>query len=209
MAIQKHHIPMPGEAYGRWEVVSYGHASGGSNTGTLCRCACGVKKVVRAESLLSGRSKSCGCRRSEVHETHLMTKSPEHMAWGGAKARCNNPKNPHYADYGGRGIRVCAEWETSFEAFFRAMGPRPSPSHSLDRIDNDKGYEPENCRWATKREQSRNQRGNVFINACGATRTLSEWAELTGIHKHTIQGRLRAGWEPTRAVTEPPRLKGR
>jgi len=113
--------------------------------------------------------------------------------------RCNNPNAIPYAHYGGRGIRVCAHWQL-FKNFFADMGPRPSPKHTLDRIDNDKGYEPGNCRWATRKEQARNRSTSHLVQAFGQTLTLAEWSEKTSINQTTIRGRLKRGWAPERAL---------
>lgn len=117
-------------------------------------------------SLRSGHTQSCGCYFLEVcHErnlTHGATRegrfSPEYQSWVGMIARCENPRKQHWAHYGGRGIRVCARWRKSFEAFFADMGRKPAPNHSIDRIDVDGNYEPGNCRWATQAEQIKNRR---------------------------------------------------
>jgi hypothetical protein len=127
-------------------------------------------------------------------------KTPEYQTWQGMKARCLNPNGRSYRLYGGRGIKVCREWLDSFEAFFTAMGPRPSPDHSLDRIDNDGDYRPSNCRWATGKEQQNNMRRNRWIEFGGKKRTLKQCSEETGIHHRTIQGRLNRGWPLARAL---------
>jgi len=119
------------------------------------------------------------------------------------RSRCNNPKNKGYCNYGGRGIIVCARW-VSFETFFTDMGERPSPKHSIDRIDNDGNYEPSNCRWATKTQQARNRRSNTLITWQGQRLSRAEWAEKTGIGESTIKMRLRSGWPIELALTVAP-----
>ena len=110
------------------------------------------------------------------------------------KARCYNPNHPDYANYGGRGIRVCERWLSSYAAFITDMGARPSSAHSLDRRDNDCDYSLDNCRWATAREQNNNRRINRLITFRGETYTLTEWARMLGMNYTTLQNRLDRGW---------------
>jgi hypothetical protein len=142
----------------------------GRNTECLVQCECGVYKIVHARHLIDGRVKSCGCWKDElVRERRYrhghsvgralgIRETPEYRAWCHAKERCGNPNVRNYHDYGGRGIRMCAEWQASFDAFIEHVGLKPSRQHSLDRIDNDGDYEPGNVRWATRSEQVRNRR---------------------------------------------------
>jgi hypothetical protein len=116
--------------------------------------------------------------------------------------RCNNPRSSSYAPYGGRGIRVAVEF-MSFETFLGAIGPRPSSSHSLDRIDNDRGYEPGNVRWATRATQQNNRRACRYLDVDGVRRTVTEWAAVHGVPRHAIYSRLERGWPAERAVKEP------
>lgn len=116
--------------------------------------------------------------------------------------RCENPQNKAFSHYGGRGIAVCARWR-SFKDFLTDAGSRPSPKHSIDRIDNDRGYEPGNVRWATQKEQTRNTRANKLLTFNGETLCMSEWAERTGIGSPTIRTRLVLGWSVADALTRP------
>lgn len=129
--------------------------------------------------------------------------STEYAIWSNIRARCNNPKNVSYERYGARGIKVCASWAADFLNFLADMGRRPSPSHSIDRIDNDGDYTPENCRWVTAKEQCRNRRSSRFIVYQGTRRTLAGWAEETGVSISTLHARLKANWPVERAMTEP------
>jgi hypothetical protein len=142
-------------------------------------------------------TKSCGClqreRTSAAKATHGRTNTVEHIIWRNIRARCNNPRNRQYSDYGGRGIRVCDEWSKSFEAFLADMGERPAPHLSLDRIDNDGNYEPSNCRWATREEQQRNTRKSLIFQIHGESMALPEIVEKTGLPYHRIYRRLREG----------------
>jgi hypothetical protein len=119
------------------------------------------------------------------------------------KQRCLNEKSHNYYKYGGRGIQVCARWLESFENFYADMGPRPSPEHSVDRIDNSGNYEPNNCRWATDDVQARNHRNNAIIEMNGQRKCVAEWSEITGIRANTIVTRIRRGWSPQEAISIP------
>ena len=148
-----------------------------------CRCDCGNVVQVLAGNLRSGATRSCGCLQKErtkevcleVHQTHGLTHTPEYQVWIGIKARCYNKKNKDYCNYGGRGIEMSDEWRDNFEAFYRDMGQRPSPQHSIERDNNNLGYSVNNCKWATKIEQVNNRRNNILITFVGETQTLAEW----------------------------------
>lgn len=127
---------------------------------------------------------------------------PEYRSWLGMRQRCFQPNNPAYPGYGGRGITVCPEW-SDFAAFYRDMGPRPSPTHSLDRIDNDGPYSRENCRWATKSEQARNRRSNRLLTLNGETMLQSDWAKRLGVEDRRLEHRLSLGWTVERVLTQP------
>jgi hypothetical protein len=125
---------------------------------------------------------------------------PEHAVWVKMRQRCNNPDDKDFADYGGRGITICARWDT-FSAFLADMGSRPTPKHQIERKRNHEGYTPANCIWATRFTQQRNTRQTCYITANGVTLARAEWADRTGIPNETIRGRLRRGWSPKAAVT--------
>jgi hypothetical protein len=129
---------------------------------------------------------------------------PLYNVWTNMVRRCSDPGNRAFANYGGRGIRVCQEWAGDFEAFCRDLPPRPSPQHTIERINNDGGYEPGNVRWATRLEQARNQRSNVWITANGKTMLMRDWSRETGIPEPTLHRRLKANWTHERTVSERP-----
>ena len=140
--------------------------------------------------------------------THGMRNTPEYQAWNGMKARCHNPNDKAFKWYGARGVIVCKKWRSSFAAFFADVGARPSRLHSIDRFPNPLGnYEPENCRWATDKQQNRN-RGefNSTITIQGVTLTVAEWCELRGLNASAVYKRIENGWDRSKAITEPIRL---
>lgn len=170
-----------------------------------CHCDCGSITIARGWDLKTGNTTSCGCWRNEQHTTHGHStngQSREYAIWHAMRQRCSNKKCTGYKNYGARGITVCDRW-LSFENFIADMGLRPGPHYSLDRIDNSKGYSPENCRWATKREQVNNTRVNRRVTIKGRTLTATEWAREVGISPYVFRSRLNIGWHPERALYSP------
>lgn len=198
-----------GQKFGRWQVID-NTLRHNKHFSALCRCECGVEGVVRIEKLRTGKSLSCGCFRAENLTTHghtansIRIDSHEYWIWNSMLRRCSNPKDAGYKNYGGRGIKVDERW-LKFENFFADMGARPTLSHSLDRIKNEEGYGPDNCKWATRTEQNRNKRNNRFITAKGVTKCLMEWANDLGGSHSTILARISIGWSEEKAVTTPIR----
>lgn len=149
-----------GNKFGRWTIIKAVPYTG-TKTTWLCRCECGTTRKVRLSSLRNGDSVSCGCYAEELktkYESGKGTDTPEYWVWSCMIQRCHNPKASSYHNYGGRGIKVCQEWKDSFLKFFNHIGSRPTPTHSIDRINNDGNYEPGNVRWATRHEQNLNTR---------------------------------------------------
>lgn len=200
--------PVPelvGKAFGRLVVRARNGAVKGHSRWT-CECSCGAIKDVLAVNLIHGRTKSCGCAKSEAiskgRATHGLRGVPEYAIWAGVRKRCLNPRAAGYGNYGGRGVTLDTRW-LDFGVFYRDMGPRPSPKHSIERIDNGGPYAPENCRWATAAEQANNKRTTLFIERDGERLTISEWNRRTGLPMHVLRGRLRLGWPAERILAEP------
>jgi len=202
------------ETFGRWTVIRYAGKQG-KHPMWECRCQCGTKKIIHATNLTRHTSQSCGCLNSEItaqrnrdNAIHGQSgngsrgkfATPEYEAWIAMLKRCDKPSTRGYQHYGGRGIKVCKRWR-SFVNFFADMGPRPSPTHSIDRINNDGDYTPRNCRWSTNREQGRNRRTNVLLTMKGVSLTVTEWAERLIIPRHTLFARLRKGWSVEKTLT--------
>ena len=146
---------MIGQRFGRLTVVELVGSTKSGKRKWLCRCDCGERTVSYTYNLRGGHTRSCGCLHGEKHGK---SGTPEYRAWSAMIERCANPNHQYFEYYGGRGIRVCAEWRASFSAFFSDMGPKPTPQHTVDRVDGDKDYEPGNCRWADKYQQAQNRR---------------------------------------------------
>jgi hypothetical protein len=153
------------------------------------------------QTVRRGETRSCGCDKKS--RTHGMTHFSTFKSWQSMKDRCENSSNIGYARYGGRGIAVCARWQ-SFENFLADMGERPAGT-TIDRIDNDGNYEPGNCRWATQVEQSNNRSSSRLLTHKGETMTVAEWAERTGMKHATILHRLNRGWSVSDALDKPAR----
>jgi len=196
---------------GKWTVLGRGPSTSYKQSRWWCRCGlCGTTKLVLGLHLRRRTSQSCGCatrdrmKRGELRNfTHGRSETTEYTIWVDMKQRCLNPKAPDYRNYGGRGITICPAWQDSFEAFLADMGVRPSPQHTLERVQNMDGYRADNCIWATATHQGRNRRTNHMLTLHGDTLCIKEWTEITGIHKATIASRKRAKWSDEEALTTP------
>jgi hypothetical protein len=176
-------------------------------------CDCGNVSVIRCQAILNGSTQSCGCLAKDHlinrNITHGMTKrghkSPEYFAWYNAKNRCTRPTDIRYPNYGGRGIKFCERW-LNFSDFIADMGLRPGPDYSLDRIDNNGDYCPENCRWATVEQQYNNRTLNRIITVSGKSQTAAQWDREMGYPQGTVTRRIDScGWSEEKAVTTPVR----
>lgn len=193
-----------GDVYGYLTIISeienYISKGGKSNRQVSAICECGII-INRQVSKLSDKS-SCGCKLHLFRDKkHGKYKSKEYCSWRCLKNRCYNHKNASYETHGGRGITVCDRWLSSFENFLEDMGNAPSKSHSVDRINNNGNYEPSNCRWATKKEQSNNKRNNVFYPFNGSQLTIRQISELTGMPYKLIMNRIKSGLSAEEAVS--------
>ncbi len=198
-------IDLTGQKYGRLTVLKRAPNDSHGTAQWLCRCDCGNLKTVRGVNLRSGNTKSCGCLNKELASkrmtTHGMCDSRLHNIWGNMKERCQNPNVLAFKNYGDRGITVCDEWQI-FEPFYEwAMSHGYREGLQIDRIDNDKGYSPDNCRWVTSKQNTNNCRSNKVIEYRGEIHTLSEWSEILKINYKTLCGRLYSGWSIERAFT--------
>lgn len=163
----------------------------------LCKCECGNEVSRREDAISTSKVPSCGCVKAEAignaKRKHGLSHSPEHNTWLGIRNRCNNPKVKAYEYYGGRGIRVCDEWNNSFEAFYRDMGAKPTSKHSIDRLDNNGHYCKENCKWVTVKEQANNKSYNVPIEYNGEIANVTQWCERYNQRYMAVYKALRRG----------------
>lgn len=204
-------IDLAGQRFGRLTVIERAPNLRPKVTRWLCRCDCGTEISVVSRYLITGDTRSCGCLKIEQLQERLTKhgsarkgkKTAEYNTLRVMMDRCHNPVSTSYPRYGGRGIFVCDRWRESFENFLADMGPRPSPEHSIDRIDNDGPYSPDNCRWATDVEQANNKRNNHRLEYAGRKQTIAEWARELGMSDRVIRSRIRYGWSDERILTEP------
>ena len=189
----KYSKDLTGQTFGWWRVIAEAPKKHNNNRRWVCICRCGTEKQIEGHSLKKGDSRSCGCRNRK-HGRHG---TPEYWTWKSMLKRCAT--DPYYIDR----IAVCERWRNSLEAFLEDMGPRPSNKHSLDRINNNKDYSPDNCRWATWGQQGRNKRSNRLLTFEGKTQPVAAWAEELGINQHVLYTRLHRGWSIERTLSTP------
>lgn len=198
-------IDLSGQRFGKLTAIQCVGRTEARQAIWRCKCDCGNEKDVRASCLRNGDARSCGCLQrmvsKEVNTKHGEAHSRLHHIWSSMKGRCHNPKSHAFEHYGARGIIVCDEWQeyTNFRDWAIANGY--TEGLSLDRIDNDKGYSPDNCRWTTMKEQSNNRRSNHVITFEGETHTLEEWAKIKGLKYGTLSSRInRYHWSIEKAL---------
>lgn len=168
---------------------------------------CSESFAIKRGAARRGQGKFCSrsCVTANTNYRHGLYHSPEYRCWWGMKHRCLYPNEVGYKNYGARGIKICDRWLNSFLTFYADMGPRPSPAHSIERLDTNANYEPANCVWATDTEQGRNRRNNRLITYNGETACMIVWSERTGISYSALKFRLKRGWSIEDALTQPPR----
>ena len=173
----------------------------------FCRCDCGTEKEVRFERVLINRIKSCGCLKRELNKaqflTHNLSNTSEHRSWMSMRQRCLNPNEPRYKSYGGRGIKICDRWIESFENFLEDLGFKPTLKHTLERKDVNGDYTPENCCWATNKEQSRNRQDTIYFEISGEKKSLIEWCEIYNVSYDRVRSRVKRGIDIKLALTLP------
>ncbi len=202
-------IDLTGKVFGRLTVVSLSRNASRSprrNRQWLCACECGQMSVVDGCRLTSGMSRSCGClcrELSTIRATiHGKYGTAENNVWHSMIQRCTDPNTKSWSHYGGRGIAVCERW-LRFENFLADMGERPTPQHTIERINNNGDYAPENCKWATRDEQARNKQNTVLLTSSGKTMCMAQWAAEVGLNAQTLWKRLARGWSVEDAIRRP------
>ncbi len=198
-----------GNHYGRLIVIKRAANDKHNHKRWLCKCECGNETTVLENDLVTGKTRSCGCyykdTRATSAKTHGGSKTRLFHIWASMKRRCTNENNPDYEYYGGRGITVCDEWN-DFEAFLKwANGNGYADTLSIDRIDVNKGYSPENCRWADAITQANNTRRNRMISYKGETKSMAMWAREYDLPQKLVRRRLENGWSVERTLTTPKR----
>lgn len=201
-----------GTEYGKLTVIEFAGNTKGGDSRWLCQCECGNTTTVARGELRKGSTLSCGCHRANAKG---MCESTEYTSWQEMKRRCYTTNYKDYHLYGGKGITVCQRWLDAFVNFFEDMGPKPFKEATIDRKDGNGNYEKDNCRWASKTEQSQNTSKTRMLTYNGETYCLREWARRLGISHCTLRSRLNKGWPPEKVFssehyfTLPPIKKAR
>lgn len=198
-------IDLTGQRFGRLVVESFAYADKHRNAVWNCICDCGKRVSVYGLNLRSGHTISCGCYQQEINTIHGKSYTRLHRIWADIKTRCYNPSNKAYERYGGRGITMCNEWKNDFQSFYDwAMGCGYEEHLTIDRIDNDKGYFPDNCRWVDIEVQNNNKRNNIQIEYKGKVQTLAQWSKEVGIDVDVLWHRINVSrWTAEKALSTP------
>ena len=205
---------MIGKTYGKLTVLEHCGYDKHYNKVYRCMCECGNGTITRGYALRQNKVKSCGCLRKikpkQTFTKHGLRHHPLYTTWVNMRRRCNNINDCAYKNYGGRGIKVCEEWNTDFKCFYDwAMSNGYQDNLTIDRIDNDGNYEPSNCRWVDLFTQGSNKRNNHFITIDNETHTLFQWGRIYNIKPSLILCRIKRGWSEKDAITKPIKKKGK
>lgn len=205
----KKFVDLTGQKFGKLTVLKKCGNTKEGKTVWLCKCECGNETKVIGRDLRNGHTQSCGCLHKEVMRKkqykHGLAKTRINNIYHNIKARCTNPKNISYSNYGQRGIKICEEWQ-DFEPFYKwALENGYADTLTIDRIDVNGNYEPLNCRWVTQKQQQNNRRNNHYVKINNKKHTLQEWAKIYNISINTIRTRLSRGWSDIEAITKPIR----
>ena len=214
-AVRQNTESLVGRAFARLTVLRVYRTAPGTRSRAVCRCECGRETDVQTNNLTSGNTTSCGClgqqsraRNGRANRRHGHAandrESGTYASWRGMLKRCERPVTDGFRHYGGRGISVCTDWRTSFDAFLADMGARPD-GRTLDRIDSNRGYSKDNCRWSTVREQNRNKRNTYWVVFAGSRISLADLTDRLGFRRFTLRNRLKCGWSIERAAATPER----
>ena len=201
MATEKRLIDLTGQRFGHLVVIEYAGRNERRESLWRCHCDCGNESVVRGDVLRRGTTESCGCGKGLKHGHH---QKPWYSSYKAMMERCYLPSSGNYKRYGGNGVTVCEEWHdiNNFAKWAETSGY--APGLTIDRIDSSKGYSPDNCRWATKKQQSNNRKNTVFYTYKGETKALTDWASILGINRYTLYDRIeRRGWSVEKALETP------
>jgi len=201
-------VDLTNQRFGRLTVISRAENAKRLQTQWNCMCDCGKETIIRAANLKNGTTKSCGCLQVDINKklrtTHGKTNSDLYKVWQAMKGRTERQSDKAYKNYGGRGIFVCDEWKNDFQSFYNwATQNGYKKGLTIDRINNNDGYSPDNCRWTTSKEQNNNRRDNKYLKYDNKTMTVAEWAGALGINNGILRNRLHRGWTIKDVLTNP------
>lgn len=202
-------IDLKDKKFGRLTVINKYDKDRFGNILWNCICECGKTKITKTNHLLKGICKSCGCIHKEGNnKTHKMSGTRIYNIWHGMIERCYNVNSASYHNYGKRGITICVDWKKSFSAFYKwAINNGYNDKLTIDRINTNGNYKPNNCRWVSVKEQANNKRTNIVVNYNGENKTLKQWSEDLGISYSCLRHRLYRGWSEEQALSIPTNLQ--